>query len=188
MSRQATRILKHLGILLAGVSAVLLAFSSLMPGRVMTSKWVYTASDTAAILGELRDLQGWKNWNLLLDGAVDLQVSPPASPLDAGGSIGWKDARGRSNGILVKSNNGSGIVTELRLGDDRPIESGFSVEKRRPDSVQVVWYIVENLKWYPWEKFYGMMASDLKGPLMQESLNRFKGAVDSRRMDSDPSR
>jgi hypothetical protein len=36
----------------------------------------------------------------------------------------------------------------------------------------VVWYIIENLKWYPWEKFYGMMASDMKGPLMQESLRR----------------
>jgi hypothetical protein len=172
MNPQAIRILKHLGILLAGVSAVLLAFSSLMPGRVMTSKWVYTASDTAAILGELRDLQGWKRWNLLLDGAGELEVSPPATPMDAGGRIGWKDARGSANSILVTQNNGSGLVTELRLGDDRPIESGFSVEKRRPDSVQVVWYIIENLKWYPWEKFYGMMASDMKGPLMQESLRR----------------
>jgi hypothetical protein len=92
--------------------------------------------------------------------------------MDAGGRIGWKDARGSANSILVTQNNGSGLVTELRLGDDRPIESGFSVEKRRPDSVQVVWYIIENLKWYPWEKFYGMMASDMKGPLMQESLRR----------------
>jgi hypothetical protein len=182
------RILKHLGILLAGLCVVLLAFSLLMPGRVMTSRWVYSASDTAAILEELRDLEGWKRWNLLLDGAKDLRVTPTSSPFDAGGRIGWKDAIGRTNGITVTQNSGNGIVTELRFGGERPVESGFSVEKRRPDSVQVVWYVVENLRWYPWEKFYGMMASDLKGPLMQESLHRLKAAAGRRRTETPSSR
>jgi hypothetical protein len=38
----------------------------------------------------------------------------------------------------------------------------------------VVWYIIEDLKWYPWEIFYGMMAADMKGPLMQKSLDDLK--------------
>jgi hypothetical protein len=38
----------------------------------------------------------------------------------------------------------------------------------------VVWFIIEKMKWYPWEKFYGMMAAEMKGPLMQSSLERLK--------------
>ena len=62
------------------------------------------------------------------------------------------------------------------IGNNRTINGGFSVEKRNPaeDSIQIVWYLVEELKWYPWEKFYGMMAADLKSPLMMQSLEKFK--------------
>ena len=74
-------------------------------------------------------------------------------------------------------------ATSLTLNQGRPFISGFSVEKRNPseDSVQVVWYIVEELKWYPWEKFYGMMAADMKGPLMDASLQLLKTQVQGRR-------
>ena len=69
-----------------------------------------------------------------------------------------------------------GLSTEISLHGGEPFNSGFSIEKRDPsmDSVQVVWFIVEELKWYPWEKFYGIMAEDVKGPLMQQSLDRLK--------------
>ncbi len=33
---------------------------------------------------------------------------------------------------------------------------------------------IEDLKWYPWEKFYGIMAGDMKGPLLQGSLDRLR--------------
>jgi hypothetical protein len=38
----------------------------------------------------------------------------------------------------------------------------------------VVWFIVEKLAWYPWEKVYGMMASVIKGPALQQSLDNLK--------------
>jgi tetratricopeptide (TPR) repeat protein len=76
-----------------------------------------------------------------------------------------------------RENNEKGIVTTMTLGNNRPIESGFSVEKRQADSVQVVWFIIEKLKWYPWEKFYGMVAADMKGPVMDSSLQLLKVQV-----------
>ena len=54
------------------------------------------------------------------------------------------------------------------------MESGFAVQQNGTDSVQVVWYVIEDLKWYPWEKFYGIMAGDMKGPLLQGSLDKLK--------------
>ena len=177
------RILKHLAILVVGTATVLTAFSLLMPGEVMTSRWVIAGPDRDAALRELRDLRGWQRWNLLLEGARDLKVSMPASELDAGGSIEWTDAKGRASRFVVVENTENGLVTTLGIGDERPLQTGFSVEKRRTDSVQVVWFLIEKLRWYPWERFYGMMASDMKGPLMQESLHRFKGELDRRKGD-----
>jgi hypothetical protein len=82
----------------------------------------------------------------------------------------------------VDTVNDKGVSTTLSFNQGRPFISGFSVEKReQSDSTQVVWYIIEELKWYPWEKFYGMMAADMKGPLMEASLALLKTEVQGRR-------
>ena len=140
----------------------------------MTSKWVVVYSDKASALDEIRDLNHWQDWNLLLDGAKDLKVSQNNHVTDTTSRIEWIDIAERKNQIAVTGSNDKGLVTDIHIGDQRPLVSGFSIEKRPKDSVQVVWYIIETLKWYPWEKFYGMMAGDMKGPLMEKSLANLK--------------
>jgi hypothetical protein len=165
---------------LSGLIAVLLGISALMPSQVMTSRWVRVYGGTEAPLQAVRDLNSWASWNLLLEGAKDVRVQPLADT-GAGGSIAWTDARGGRNRIAVTGQAPNGIAMDITLGDNRTFASGFSIEQRVADSTQVVWYIVEELRWYPWEKFYGMMAADIKAPLMQESLDRFKQQLATRR-------
>jgi hypothetical protein len=156
----------------------MIAISSLLPGEVMTSKWVMVHGETAPVLAEIRDLHKWPEWNGLLTGVNDLTVNIKPGPTDTGSTVGWTDQRGGKNTLIVTENNEKGIVTTMTMNGGKPIESGFSVEKRQADSVQVVWFIIEKLKWYPWEKFYGMMAGDMKGPLMQESLDKLKAKLE----------
>jgi hypothetical protein len=139
----------------------------------MTSRWVLVAGETTAPLREVKNLEGWKEWNSLLTGATALAVRT-APDTGRGGSIEWTDPRGGKNKIEVAGITDKGVLTYITLGKNRPFESGFSIEKRQADSTQIVWYIMEDLRWYPWEKFYGMMAEDMKAPLMQESLERLK--------------
>ena len=164
------RFLKPLLIGAIGVFIVILGISLVLPGQVMTSKWVMVAAEKDTILNEIRDLSKWPEWNLLLKDVKSLEIGQKPALTDTGSRISWVDGRGAPNSLVVTGNNEKGIVTEMRVNHKNPITSGFSVEKRQADSVQVVWFIVENLRWYPWEKFYGMMAQDMKGPLMQESL------------------
>ncbi len=168
------RLIKPLLIGLTGVGLVILGISALLPSQVMTSKWVLIDGDKDSILNKIRDINSWPKWNGLLQQVSELEIRQKPSLTDTGSRIYWKDARGRSNEIVVTGNNEKGLATDMLVEGQRPLLSGFSVEKRQADSVQVVWYIVEDLKWYPWEKFYGMMAADMKGPQMQESLNQFK--------------
>ena len=165
---------------LAGVLIVLLIVTSLLPNKVMTSRWVLIAADKDSILRTVRDLQGWQRWNVLLQDASDIHISSGGAATGSGTLMRWKNNRGKINLLKVTGLDEKGIVTEMQIDDSRPFTSGFSVEKRLADSVQVVWFVVENLKWYPWEKFYGMMASQVKGPYMQQSLDQLKVEIQRR--------
>lgn len=154
-----------------GLIVVMLGFSVLLPNHVMTSKWVKVGVPVDSVINTVKDLNSWKDWNLLLQDASSVSVNDS--------TLSWVSAGGITNTIHIDTVNEKGVSTSLTLNNSRPFTSGFSIEKRDPveDSVQVVWFIIEELKWYPWEKFYGMMAADMKGPLMQASLNKLKGKL-----------
>ncbi len=150
----------------AGLFVVLMTFSLIMPSRVMTSKWVRVAQDKDTVINVIKDLSTWKNWNALLSGAENIRIQDSL--------LTWRTPNGNENSIMLESVQANGVSAPISLNMGKYINSGFSVEKRSADSVQVVWYIIEDLKWYPWEKFYGMMAADMKGPLMQKSMDDLK--------------
>ena len=163
------RLIKPALLGITGLMIVILLISALLPNHVMTSKWVRVHAPKDSILGEVRNLEGWHEWNGLLMNAADIQVRDS--------SLTWTSTSGGTRNIItIKGSTDMGLSTEISLNNGKPFTSGFSIEKRDPlmDSVQVVWFIVEELKWYPWEKFYGIMAADVKGPLMQQSLDRLK--------------
>jgi len=172
------KLIKPALIGLAGVLVVLLGLSALQPKEVMTCRWVMVGVGKDSALREIRNLAGWKDWNLLLKDVPGVSVGPVKHPVDTGGFLKWKDVRAGENLLRITENNEKGLVGDLKLGDNRPMVCGFSIEQRRPDSTQVVWFIIEKMKWYPWEKFYGMMAANMKGPLMQESLNNLKSKLE----------
>lgn len=168
------RWIKPVIIGMAGLFIVMLGFSLVLPDHVMTSKWVMVKADQQTIIQEIKNLENWKSWNLLLKDAQNVQVSDS--------TLNWTSLNGKGSHLRVDTVNDKGVSTTLSFNQGRPFISGFSVEKReKSDSTQVVWYIIEELKWYPWEKFYGMMAADMKGPLMEASLALLKTEVQGRR-------
>ena len=168
------RWIKPVIIGMAGLFIVMLGFSLILPDHVMTSKWVMVKADQQTIIQEIKNLENWKSWNLLLKDAQNVQVSDS--------TLNWTSLNGRGSHLRVDTVNDKGVSTTLSFNQGRPFISGFSVEKReKSDSTQVVWYIIEELTWYPWEKFYGMMAADMKGPLMEASLALLKTEVQGRR-------
>lgn len=169
------RWIKPVIIGLAGLFIVMLGFSLLLPDHVMTSKWVKVSANRDSVILELRNLGNWESWNLLVKDGQQIVATDS--------SLEWVTQNGNRNSLHVDTVNEKGVATSLRLNQGRSMLSGFSVEQRdlAVDSVQVVWYIIEELKWYPWEKFYGMMAADMKGPLMDSSLQLLKSEIQGRR-------
>lgn len=160
------RWIKPLAVGVGGLFTVMLAFSVFMPDQVMTSKWVRVANDKDSVIRVISDFRSWSEWNGLLSGAGEVTY------LDS--TMRWSSANGKQNAVKLESVSENGVSTPISIGETAFMKSGFSVEKRTVDSVQIVWFVIEELNWYPWEKFYGMMAADMKGPLMQESLDKLK--------------
>ncbi len=163
-----------------GLSLVILAITSLLPNQVMTSRWVMIDAEKEVVLNKVKDLDSWNDWNVLLQSAGQIEIKKSGDKQDIGSAVRWKSTKGNLNRITVTENNGIGIVTEMQLNNQRPFASGFSVEKRHIDSVQVVWFIIEKLKWYPWEKFYGIMTGGMKGSYMEQSLQQLKSVLEKR--------
>jgi hypothetical protein len=166
------RFYKPVLIGIAGLITVMLGLSVILPNQVMTSKWVRVSQDKDSVIRVVKDLHTWDQWNSLLTGAQVVDVKDSL--------LNWTSPNGHMNSIRIEGVEDNGVSTSISLNRSTYFNSGFSIEKRSSDSVQVVWYIIEDLKWYPWEKFYGMMAADMKGPLMQESLDRLKSYLDQR--------
>jgi hypothetical protein len=65
------------------------------------------------------------------------------------------------NGVTVKE-----TIMALPIADDST-------------TTQVVWNETENLKWYPWERFRGLLLESSKGIFLDTTLNRFKRYVEA---------
>ena len=170
------RKLKSLFIVFVILTAIVFSFSALFPSEVMTSKWVVIAGKKEKVNSTLSDLKSWQSWNDLLVGNSEINILKNVSLTLAGDQITWKSGNGNLNKITISDANENGMAMDIELLGELPVQSAFSVTQRN-DSVHVVWSIVEKLRWYPWEKIYGMMASDMKGPAMQHSLDMFKEQV-----------
>jgi hypothetical protein len=165
------RFFKPLIIGITGPAIVILLITSLLPNQVMTSEGIMIHAPKDTVLQAVKRIEGWKDWNLLTGDKVS-EVS------DTG--MMWTDIKGGRNQLRVTESNDMGIVTEIKMNIQIPFTSGFSVEQKYADSVQVVWFVIEKLRWYPWEKIYGIMSGGMKTPVMKQSLLQLKDRLQAK--------
>ena len=67
------------------------------------------------------------------------------------------------------------FITSIPSQSNEPVDS-FNFNKN--SNVQVNWVAVNKLKWYPWEKFYGIFIDKLTGPGYEAALNGLKTFVE----------
>jgi len=167
------RKLKSLLVVFFLLSLVMVFLSMLFPSEVVTSKWIIIGAQKREVFAKLNNLDDWAAWNDILMQQENIKTYKKDSTLNTGDSITWGQSQQALNMIRFDSIRIDGLDMDIQMGGDQPVHSGitFSVQK---DSVLMSWYIIEKLKWYPWEKIYGMMAADMKGPALQHSLSVFK--------------
>ncbi len=139
-----------LGIISIIVFSLLITFISLFfPSRVRISRAIDINNDRNTVMLQLRDTAKWRNWYPGADSALVLPV--------------------------VTAFTDSSVSAETYLENGRKGMTGWIVyEASLPYSVTVQWFMDFRLRWYPWEKFSGLLLEKRYGPVMERGLERMK--------------
>ena len=153
------------------------AISLLMPSHVRISR----ATDIQASAGEVwryvDDLHSWKEWNPFFSGLApgDIEYSDTSSAEPPAIKI-------KETLIQLKEiKKDERIFVMLTKGKDPVINGWKFISHSGNDSATLQWYIDLDLRWYPWEKFAGLLFEKSYGAQIEQGLSNLKKIVEKSR-------
>lgn len=159
------RIIK-LGIISAVVLFLLItAMSLLIPSHVRISRATDINQPADSVLTQINDATNWKNWMPGAD-TSELYIT--------GGRPNGVSA-GKGQALVIKEKTDSTVTASyLGMGAGKGSMGWNLLPSGVPNTVTVQWYMDFHLRWYPWEKFSGLMFEKRYGPRMEQGLSRLK--------------
>lgn len=128
-----------------------------------------TSSDE--VLNQISDINKWKEWYPGFD-TLKLQ----AETFKNGRMV---SAVSSSTAISIFENSPGEVKAEFKSGTRKPVISGWqAISYNNSDSLTLQWYLDFKLRWYPWEKFFGLTYDKMYGIQMEEGLQRLKKNVE----------
>lgn len=126
---------------------LLTAFSLFIPSRVQLSKALKINTQSDSLWQVVDDFRSWEQWNTLFPGLSQENPEYTSTGMRTGNAnVNWESRQPGLHVALIKRDN------------RKPIRSGWKVvNDGATDSITVQWYIDIKLRWYPWEKFAGML-------------------------------
>ena len=141
-------------------------FSLFIPSRVRISRAMNTGVVKDSLFNRfVTDLGQWKHW---YPGFDTLPVT--ATRTEAGKII---SGNAGETAIALVSDGDSLVEVSYTSPGKKPVLQVFrKIVHPLNDSVTVQWYMDFHLRWYPWEKFSGLMFEKRYGPRMEQGLSR----------------
>lgn len=138
--------------------------SLFFPSHIRISKAIDIAHSADSVQKEISDPARWKNW---YPGADTLSL------FEEQGQV--KGIRMPGNQVLLVRTVTDSSITAGHgpSGSDRA-SMGWNLMPAGKNGVTVQWYMDFRLRWYPWEKFSGLLLEKRYGPLMEQGLARLK--------------
>lgn len=142
------------------VLATLLGF--LFPSTVLVSRAVDINSAKAPVYAMATDLRRWTEWVAGMKGPTVKVNSATNAQL---GNATVK--------IIAITDTSLVTIWELANGDKQESTMRFINNPQQPITV-VQWQFVQQLKWYPWERFSSMMNDKIIGTMIEKNLLTLK--------------
>ncbi|MCC6289379.1 MAG: hypothetical protein IT249_15985 [Chitinophagaceae bacterium] len=164
------RLIKQILIGFIGISLIIFIISLFLPSHVRVSKSILLSVHKDSVANSLAKIQSWQSWNPLL------QDKTMKYYFEGDNRVSWKAPDNKINAITLQRVSADSIIAVITTNDRQAFQSGFNVVENTDDTslTKVDWWIMENLKWYPWEKFYGLFSESLKETYLENSLKSFK--------------
>ena len=174
------RLIKAFLIGIIGLFIMITLLSLLIPSRVKISRIVIINNVRAnKIFAQIVDLKNWKNWHPVFrnDSAV-MSLSEPSTGKNAYCDISYNN---RSTHLSIISVDAASVKFLLQSKGENEIENEISIiQANTENEIHVEWRALTRLRWYPWEKFYGIFIDKMTGPGYENALNGLKNFLEKR--------
>ena len=173
------RLIKGFIIVIAGLFFFITILSLFIPSKIMVTKGVVINAKAEKVFAEVSDLKNWKHWQpVFKNDAVNIKFDTTGNGVS--NSCEW-DSKGNKNRIIITDKKDNTITATLLRNDENDVFNTIRVlPLADSNQVQAEWNVLIKLKWYPWEKFYGIFIEKITGDGYEDALNSLKDYVESR--------
>ena len=159
---------------ITGLFIVITLLSLLIPSKVKTSRVVIINNTTAdKIYQQTANLNNWKKWHpVFKPGVTVINIVDSSIGKNAACNIVYNN---KTTYLVITSADTASIKFNLQSNSAKDIENDLVIiPLPQQHSVQVEWRVLNNLHWYPWEKFYAIFLDKITGPGYEDALNGLK--------------
>jgi hypothetical protein len=160
-----------------GLFIVMTLLSLLIPSNVKVSRTTLINNTTTTnVLTQVTTLSNWKNWHPVFKSSdAKINIIPGAGDTAAEIIYGTKSVK-----LLITAADSTTVKFTLQSPGESDIENEIFISPiLNQANVQVEWRALNKLKWYPWEKFYGIFIDKLTGPGYDEALTGLKDYLET---------
>jgi hypothetical protein len=162
-----------------GLFLVMTMLSLLIPSKVKVSRTTLINNTTKTkVIEQVAILSNWKNWHPVFrnsDTKINMVTRAGNSNTSAEIIYGAKSVK-----LLVTSADSNSVKFTLQSPGESDLQNEIFISSiPNQANVQVEWRALNKLKWYPWEKFYGIFIDKLTGPGYEESLKGLKDYLET---------
>ncbi len=172
------RLFKGFFIVLAGLFIFITIFSLFIPSKLMVSRAVVINANAGKVFSEINNLQNWKHWQpVFMSDSMKINCKT-----DTSGMCDYCDweSKGKKNIVEITNKTNNSVSAELKTAGENEVLNTISIlPLADSNQVQVEWNVLIKLKWYPWEKFYGIFIEKISGQGYEDALNSLKNYVEN---------
>ncbi|MEO6539871.1 MAG: SRPBCC family protein [Ferruginibacter sp.] len=172
------RLFKGFFIVLAGLFIFITLLSLFIPSKLMVTRAVVINAKAEKVFNAIRDLQKWKHWQpVFTRDSSKIKFNIGANGIS--NSCTWV-SKGKKNEMQITGIKGNAIsATLLRNGENDVLNTISVLPLADSNQVQAEWNVLIKLKWYPWEKFYGLFIEKISGQGYEDALNSLKAYTEN---------
>ena len=172
------RLIKGFIFAVAGLFIMITLLSLLIPSKVMVSRGVVVNANAKKVFAEISTLRNWKHWQPVFKND-SIKINFSAGGTGTNSFCEW-ESNSKKNKLIITATVENQISAALRREGENEVSITIAI-LALPDSnsVQVEWNALTKLKWYPWEKFYGIFIEKSSGQGYEDALNSLKTYVEA---------
>jgi hypothetical protein len=156
-----------------GLAVLVTLISLLIPSEVHGRRGMVIRAERDSIYQQIAVFYNWKNWHPEFKANPSLiRYENVSSGMDAKAMV---EVKGKTTTYQLLHADSTTIKVLQKRPGENDIENIFALAKdTATGGIYTDWKFISTLKWYPWEKFAGMLTESMTAPGYEMGLNHLK--------------